>query len=260
MLISGAYVQYIIHSWNKAAWFISYKNFLKVLALCSLCRLLLYSWIHFSAALVYTNCSIWLLAPHIFAKCLPSSDCSSLLRKKKKKKQSKAETRTSKRGVTGSLGSRSHPCSRSANKNTHRTVCEWQTGTNKVNPKHLLQIQMRICKEVAVFSTSCTACNSRNRNARAVPKEVLTPLLFLVLLLFFIGAHIISLIYMLLCKGSEAFWRLHNRANSVKEPLLAGVRAGCCQRVKPWPSQCLLPPVGGKFWGFWAVFSLFASH
>lgn len=86
MLIRGAYVQYIIHSWNKAAWFISYKNFLKVLALCSLCRLLLYSWIHFSAALVYTNCSIWLLAPHIFAKCLPSSDCSSLLRKKKKKK------------------------------------------------------------------------------------------------------------------------------------------------------------------------------
>lgn len=105
----------------------------------------------------------------------------------------------------GSLGSQSHPCSTSANKNTGRAACEWQTGRNKVNPKHLLQIQMWICKEVAVFSTSCVACNSRCCNARAVPKEVLTPLLFLVLLLFSIGAHIILVTYVLLFREAKPF-------------------------------------------------------
>lgn len=201
-----------------------------MLALFSLCRLPLYAWIHFSVALMYTNCSFWLLLSCICAKCLPSSDCSSLLRKKnpkKNKKQSKAETRTSKWGVMGSFGTHSLPCSMSANKNTPRTACEWQSGTNKVNPKHLLQIQMWICKKTAVFSTFCAARNSWHSSAKAAPKEVLTLLLFLLLLLFSVGAHTISVTDMLLCREVKPFERLHNCANSVKEPFLAGVRAGC---------------------------------
>lgn len=119
-----------------------------------------------------------------------------------------------------------------ANKSPPRTACEWQSGTNKVNPKHLLQIQMWICKGIAVFSSFCAVCNSWHSNAKAVSKEVLTLLLFLLLLLFFIVAHTISVTGMLLCREVKPFERLHNCANSVKEPFLAGVRAGCSQHIK----------------------------
>ena len=173
----------------------------------------------------------------------------------KKKKQSKAETRTSKRGVTGSLGSRSHPCSTSANKNTRRAACEWQTRTNKVNPKHLLQIQMRIRKEVAVFSTSCTACNSRHCNARAVPKEVLTPLLFLLLLLFSVGARIISLTYMLLCRDAKPFEGFTTVLIRLRSLSWLGSGLGALDTLSLHPTSAFFHPWKGDF-GFFGWFSL----
>jgi len=140
---------------------------------------------------MYTNCILVSCSLHFC--CLPSSDCSSPLRRKKKKKAEQSRNKDQQTRNYGSLGSHSHPCSTSPNKNTHRAACEWPPGTNRVNPKHLLPIQMRICKEVAVFSTSCTACNSQCCNERAVLKDVLTPLLPSLLLLFSIGAHPILL-------------------------------------------------------------------
>lgn len=117
---------------------------------------------------------------------------------KKNKKPSKAQRRPSKQG-------RWFPCSTSANQTARRAVCEWQTGTNKVTLKHRLQIRRRVRKEFAVFSAFCTACHSRRCNARAVPKEVLTPLLFLVLLLFSTGARTISLTYVPLHREAKPF-------------------------------------------------------
>lgn len=123
--------------------------------------------------------------------------------KKKKNKTGKAERRTRKGGVRIPPWLTLTSLFQTANKNTGRAACEWQSGTNEVSPNICSEFRCGFARRL--LNLALLALHVIHSKARAVPKEVLTPLLFLVPLLFSTGARGISLPYKLLCREVKPF-------------------------------------------------------